>query len=337
MNEALRAHQRRAQSIDDRQQRLGAAAAPDRRRRRRSSWPCACGPCAWRARAAGAPGATSSSQGTSSAVASSPAGKLARSAAGLRRPSSRCSATTASGGAEIQLGQQHRDRRPRPARAPPRGARAARARLGVDDADDARRRRPAPPSPRPSSPSRIDQGSAMPVVSSTTTSGRAAAGHLGDRGPQLRLHAHLVTDAAARQLHHVAGAALDEARVDVDAPELVDDHADAPVVLRAQHAVQRRRLSRAQEAGQQHQRRLRDGFVVGHGARSSGYRRAAVNPRRERRCRRAAARGRSAAAAVAGQEGLRDAGAHRRGDLRRRPIEIDGAVGPRSAASARRA
>ena len=150
VDEPLRAHQRGAQALDHREQRLGEQRLRIGEGRRRSSWPCA---CAWRSARAtrGAP-RTSSSQGTSAAVPSSPSGKLARSAAGLRRASSRCSATTASAGREIQLGQQDPvGRLDLRARLLVPGQLAA-ARLRVDDADDARRRRPAPRRPDPPAP-----------------------------------------------------------------------------------------------------------------------------------------------------------------------------------------
>ena len=140
-----------------------------------------------------------------------------------------------------------------------------RAGLGVDRADDARRhgrRRVAQPlEPVEDGPGLGDAGR----LQHHHLRARATR-HLGDGGPQLGLHAHLVADAAADQLQHVAGAALDEAGVDVDPPELVDDHPDAPAVLRAQHAVQDGGLSRPQEPGEQDERWLDDDFG-GHGAR----------------------------------------------------------------------
>ncbi|HLK90603.1 MAG TPA: hypothetical protein VKZ18_11950 [Polyangia bacterium] len=137
--------------------------------------------------------------------------------------------------------------------------------LGVDGADDARgdrRRRGAQP---------LEPVEDRPVLGDP---GRLQHDHLwlgaphdlGDRRPQLGLHANLVTDAAAGQLHHVTGPALDQPGVDVDPPELVDDHADPPPVLRAQHPVEERGLPCAEKPGEQDERRLAiDGG--GHGAR----------------------------------------------------------------------
>ncbi len=240
------------------------AAAPDRcRRRRRAGRGCA-------VRARGPRRAprrrASSSQGTSSAVASSVSGKPARSAAGLRRPSSRCSATTASGAARSSLLSSDAIGR-LDLRARLLVSRQLRpTRFGVDHADHARRDRrrgvaqplqPVEDRPRLGDSGRLQQHHLR----------SRAARHLGDRRPQLGLHAHLVADAAARQLHHVAGAALDQAGVDVDAAELVDDDADPPVVLGAEHAVQDRGLAGAQKAGQQNERRPDGDIERGHGAR----------------------------------------------------------------------
>ena len=104
VNETLRADQRGAEALRSPRAAARAAAAPDRRRSTTAAGR-ACARGDRRARTRGAP-RTSSSQGTSAAVPSSPSGKLARSAAGLRRASSRCSATTASARREIQLRQQ---------------------------------------------------------------------------------------------------------------------------------------------------------------------------------------------------------------------------------------
>jgi hypothetical protein len=59
-----------------------------------------------------------------------------------------------------------------------------------------------------------------------------------------------VADAAARQLDHVAGAGAQQAAVDVDAPQLVDDDGDAPMMLGAEQAVQQGGFSRTEKAGQ---------------------------------------------------------------------------------------
>ena len=131
----------------------------------------------FRARAGGHPDVEQ--PGTSSAVASSVCGKLARSAAGLRRASSRCSATTASGAA-IQLGQHDSvgrlDLRARLLRV----GRAARTRLGVDRADDARgggRRRVA----QPLEPVEDRPGLGDPGGLQHHHLGVRATRHLGDR------------------------------------------------------------------------------------------------------------------------------------------------------------
>ena len=129
------------------------------------------------------------------------------------------------------------------------------ARLRVDDADHARGRGRRPLAQR------LEAVEDRPGLSDT---GRLDQHHLRagaprdlvDGRPELRLHAHFVADAAAGQLHHVARAALDESRVDVDATELVDDHRHPTSVLRAEDAVQDRRLARPQEAGQENERRL---------------------------------------------------------------------------------
>ena len=130
------------------------------------------------------------------------------------------------------------------------------ARLGVDDTHHAGRdrRRPLPAERFEPVEDRPWLGDAGGLEQDDLR--LRSAVDLVDGGPQLRLHPHLVTDAAAGQLHDVAGPALDQARVDVDAPELVDDHADAPLVLPPEHAVDRRRLARAEKPGQQDERRF---------------------------------------------------------------------------------
>ena len=259
-HETLRAHQRGAEALDDRHQRLGeqrlGIAVADRGE-------LAVGVRPWRpARAPrGAPARVSSSHGTSAAVPSSRVGEAGPLGGRVALRELAVQRHHRLGRREIQLREQD-----------PIGGLDLRARLLVAGElrrrpPPRRRRRRRPPRPRAprragrlSSPSRIDHGSAMPVVSSNDDLGLRAAHHLRDRRPQLRLHAHLVADAAAHQLHDVARAALDEARVDVDAPELVDDDADAPVVLAAEHAVERGRLPRAEEAGEQDERRFVEGW-----------------------------------------------------------------------------
>ena len=144
-------------------------------------------------------------------------------------------------------------------------------RLRVDGADDARRERrcgvaeavqPVEDRPGLGDPGRLQHHHLR----------AGAAGQLlGDRGPQLGCGTRIPrwqtwTTVTRHKLQHVARPALDEAGVDVDASELVDDHADPAAVLRAEHAVQDRRLARPQEPGEQNERRL-DGDGGGHGGR----------------------------------------------------------------------
>ena len=84
--------------------------------------------------------------------------------------------------------------------------------------------------------------------------GTRAVNHVGERRPQLALHADLVTDTSAGQLENITGARTDQARVDVDASQLVDQHRDATVVLGTEHTVQDRGLSGAEKSGQHDQR-----------------------------------------------------------------------------------
>ena len=64
--------------------------------------------------------------------------------------------------------------------------------------------------------------------------------HLAQRLPELLQGAHLVADAAARQLDHRAGPGPQQLAVDVDAPQLVDDDRQPAAMLRAEDPVERR-------------------------------------------------------------------------------------------------
>ena len=256
VNEPLGAHERGAEALHHRQERLG-----EQRRRiavgDRRQLTVVVRPVRGRARPAGR---TSSSQGQSSAVARrwAEAGALGGRVAARELAVQRHHRV---GRGEIQLGEHDSigrlDLRARllVARELPG------TRLGVDGADDARgerRRR----SPQASSPSRIDQGSAIPVVSSTTTSGcarRATSAIAAHSSDCTRTSWH--TQPPASSITSPARLLM-RRRVDVDAAELVDDHADPPPVLRPQHPVQERRLARAQKAGEQDQRRFGDGVAA---------------------------------------------------------------------------
>ena len=256
VDEALGAHQRRAQALDHREQRLGQQRLRiGERRRRRAGRARARG--GRRATRRGAPAHVEQPGDQRRRVALVAAGKLARSAAGLRRASSRCSATTASPAREIQLGQQD-----------PVGRLDLRARLLVarelrrrPPRRRRRRRRPAATAgaaaPSSSSPDRIDHGSAMPVVSSTTTSGRerrltsSIAAHSSDctrTSWQTQPPASSITSPARLLMRRVSMSMR---------PSSLMITPDAQAQLAPEHAVQRRGLARAEEPGQQHQRRLR--------------------------------------------------------------------------------
>jgi len=75
-----------------------------------------------------------------------------------------------------------------------------------------------------------------------------------DAVPEVVFRVDLAANAAAGELEHVASAADDEPAVDRDAPELVDEHGDAPARRRREHAVERGRFAGTEEPGEDRER-----------------------------------------------------------------------------------
>ena len=169
VNEPLRAHQRGAQPLDHREQRLGAAAAPDRRRSRRP---------AGRACARGdrrAPRAARRARRAARARAP-PSPRRPPGSWRVRRPDCAARAPGAAPRPRRRVARSSLVSRIRSAAST--CARASSCRVSWPPPASASTTQMTPAatagaaSPSSSSPDRIDHGSAIPVVSSSTTSGR---------------------------------------------------------------------------------------------------------------------------------------------------------------------
>ena len=105
---------------------------------------------------------------------------------------------------------------------------------------------------------KIPAGSATPLASSRMYSTGLRACEQGDDRLD-EIVANLAADAAVGQADHVIVHPDDEFGVDIDRAKVVDEDPHAQAVIPGQDAIQQRRLSRPEKAGQD---RDRNGFAV---------------------------------------------------------------------------
>ena len=124
--------------------------------------------------------------------------------------------------------------------------------VGVDHADDAVESDPVPEVgivERDEDPGGIGDATGF---EQDVFDGFWAGEQRGDRLDQVV--ADLAADAAVGEAHHVAVDPDDELGVDIDRAEVVDEDSDAQAVIPGQDAIQQRRLSRPEKAGQDRDR-----------------------------------------------------------------------------------